>query len=268
MRRFYSILTAVIMVMALTGCKNAKQVAYIQNSQEVDLSEATRLYEAKIMPKDQLAISVYLPTNPTAVEIFNLGGNTGLGTNVAATVVGSPGSASTYLVDNDGNINFPTLGKMHVLGMTKGELERSIANKIAAKYTNEEPLVTVVMSNYKFAVIGDVGSPGIYTSITGKVNLLEALAMAGDLAITGQRKNIKLIRENAFGEKSIVELDLTDANIFSSEYYQIQQNDIIYVTPNKIKRNSASNNQNITQWWSFTNSLISIANLIINITRW
>jgi polysaccharide export outer membrane protein len=107
----------------------------------------------------------------------------------------------------------------------------------------------------------------MYTVSTGKVNILEALAMAGDMTIYGDRSNVKIIRENADGEKIIAELDLKDANIISSPFYQLQQNDIVYVTPNKVKAKNSGIGSETSLWFTSTSILISLASLLYNILR-
>lgn len=151
--------------------------------------------------------------------------------------------------------------------MTKTELEEFIANKLHGQYLKEKPIVTVTMSNYKVAVMGEVTQPGIYTVSNGKVNIFEALAMARDLTIHGQRENVKLIREDATGRKEVVELNLNDANVINSPYYQLQQNDIIYVTPNKTKAKNSGIGSETSLWFSATSILVSLASLLYNILK-
>jgi polysaccharide export outer membrane protein len=172
-----------------------------------------------------------------------------------------------YTVDNDGCINFPILGRLKVEGMTKFELEDFIANQIYPKYTKEKPLVIVNYTNFKISVLGEVSAPGQYSTTTGKVNIFEALALARDLTIWGRRDCVKLIRESAKGEKQIVELNLNDANIINSPYYQLQQNDIIYVTPNKTKAKNSGVGSETSLWFTSTSILVSLASLLYNILK-
>ena len=143
-----------------------------------------------------------------------------------------------YLVDNEGKINFPVLGELKLGGLTKKQAEQMIVDKLKP-YITETPIVTVRMVNYKISVIGEVTRPGTFTISNEKVNLLEALAMAGDMTVYGLRDNVRLIREDSSGKQQIITLDLNKAETILSPYYWLQQNDIIYVTPNKAKaRNS------------------------------
>jgi polysaccharide export outer membrane protein len=134
-------------------------------------------------------------------------------------------------------------------------------------YINERPIVTVRMANYKISVLGEVNSPGTFTVNNEKVNILEALAMAGDLTVYGKRDNIKLIREDAEGKREIINLNLTNAEIVTCPYYYLQQNDIVYVSPNKTKAKNSSIGNSTTIWFSATSILISLASLVINILR-
>ncbi len=256
---------AVLLTMA--SCTSYKNVPYLQNSESVDLSPATMLYDAKIMPKDQLVIHVNYPVDPEAVKMFNLTTQIDNTVNSTTTRFSSQTQLQSYLVDNEGYINYPILGRLYVQGLTKTGLENLIASKIQGASTKETPLVYVQMSNYKISVLGEVARPGQYTASTGKVNIFEALALAGDLTIWGQRDCVKLIRESAQGEKKIVSLNLNDANVINSPYYQLQQNDIIYVTPNKAKSKNSGIGSETSLWFTSTSILVSLASLLYNILR-
>ena len=129
----------------------------------------------------------------------------------------------------------------------------------------ESPIVTVRMSNYKISVLGEVNKSGMYNVSNEKVSILEALAMAGDLTIYGMRDCVQLIREDSTGQKSIHILDLNDANLINSPYYYLQQNDIVYVVPNKVKAQNSSVGSMTTLWFSATSILISLTSLLYNI---
>ena len=178
------------------------------------------------MPKDLLTITVNT-TDPETAAPFNL---------TVATAVSNQNRSLTsqpvlqqYLVDNKGNIDFPVLGSLHIGGLTKSEAENLIREKLKT-YITEVPIVNVRMANYKISVMGEVTKPGSFVITNEKVNLFEALAMAGDMTIYGQRDNVKLIREDAQGHREIIPLNLNDASIVLSPYYYLQQNDVIYVT--------------------------------------
>jgi polysaccharide export outer membrane protein len=119
------------------------------------------------------------------------------------------------------------------------------------------------MTNYKISVLGEVTHPGMFTINNEKVNIFEALAMAGDLTIWGMRDNVKLIREDAAGQREIIDLNLNKTDIITSPYYYLQQNDILYVTPNKTKAKNSDIGQNTTLWFSGTSILVSLVNILV-----
>lgn len=262
---YYSILLSIATAL-LSSCGSVKNVAYFQNSDSIDFNNSVYLYDARIMPKDVLSITVST-VNPEASAPYNLIVRPTL-TSTASNIATSGGSLQTYLVGNDGNIDFPVLGTLHVGGLSKAECEKMIHDKLLP-YMNaaENPVVTVRMSNYKISVIGEVNRPGMFTVSNEKINILEALAQAGDLTIYGVRNNVKLIRENAKGKKEIYRVNLNDANIISSPYYYLQQNDIVYVEPNKVKAKNSAIGQSTTIWISVTGALVSLASLVVNILR-
>jgi polysaccharide export outer membrane protein len=255
----------ILLVALVTSCSAPKNVAYLHNSGEVDLSQSQFLYDAKIMPKDILTITVNT-VNPEASAPFNLTVSATLNTNSRSTY--SQPVLQTYLVDNNGIIDYPVLGRISVGGLTKSQCEQLIHDKIKP-YLNasENPVVTVRMSSYSISVLGEVNRPGSYQVSREKINVLEALAQAGDLTIYGVRENVKLIREDAKGKKRIYLINLNDANLLTSPYYYLQQNDIVYVEPNKVKARNSSIGQSTTLWISATSILISMASLLYNILK-
>ena len=265
MKALKKFILPIMAVIVLASCGSQKDVPYFQNSQNVDLSRSQYLYDARIMPKDQLTITVSCIDDQAAAP-FNMTIPTPY--NIASRSTYSQPVLQTYLVDNDGNINFPIVGQLHVGGMTKSEAELMIASKIMPfMSSSEKPIVTVRMPGYQISVIGEVARPGTFNVSREKITILEALAQAGDLTIWGQRKNVQLIREDAQGQKSIHYIDLTDANLINSPYYYLQQNDLIYVTPNKVKSQNSSVGSMTTLWFSATSILISLTSLLYNILK-
>jgi polysaccharide export outer membrane protein len=217
------------------------------------------------MPKDQLTITVSA-TNDEAAAPFNMTVPTPYTVNQRSTY--SQAMLQSYLVDNEGYISFPIIGSIRVGGLTKAEAENMILKKIKPYMAEaENPIVTVRMSGYQISVIGEVARPGTFTVSREKISILEALAQAGDLTIYGQRKNVQLIREDASGQKSIHTFDLTDADIINSPYFYLQQNDVVYVTPNKVKAQNSSVGSMTTLWFSATSILISLTSLLYNILK-
>lgn len=254
---------AFAMIMALGSCGSSKGVTYFTNIDSISLASSRGLFDAKIMPKDELTI-VVKTTVPEAAEPFNLTYTT------SGSGGGGTGSNSyiPYLVDNDGFINFPLIGKIHVGGLTRTECEDLIKSKIQPYLARtENPVVNVQMSSYHITVYGEVASPGVIPVDQEKISIIEALAKAGDLTIYGKRDNILLIREDATGEKHHTRLNLNDANLINSPYYYLQQNDAIYVEPNSVKSKNSGIGSSTTIWFSFIGIATSIASLLVTILR-
>lgn len=258
MKKLLFPIMVVTMILAMVGCGSSKQVAYWQNIDSISLAASKGLYDAKIMPKDELTILVQT-TDPLTSEPFNLR-STGQ-TN-------SKSQVTNYLVDNDGMINFPIIGKIHVAGLTKTECEDLIKSKIQPYLARtENPLVSVRMSSYRITVIGEVNRPGVIPVATEKISLVEALAEAGDMTIFGKRDNILLVREDKTGEKHKIRLNMNDANLINSPYYYLQQNDIIYVEPQKMKARNTFFGSNTSIFYSVIGITTSLVSLLITILR-
>ncbi len=248
----------VTVILMMVGCGSSKQVAYWQNIDSISLAASKGLFDAKIMPKDELTILVQT-TDPLTSEPFNLR-STGQ--------TSSKNQITGYLVDNDGMINFPIVGKIHVAGLTKTECEDLIKSKIQPYLARtENPLVSVRTSSYRITVIGEVNKPGVIPVTTEKISLVEALAEAGDMTVYGKRDNILLVREDKSGEKHKVRLNMNDANIINSPYYYLQQNDIVYVEPHKVKARNTFFGSNTSIFYSVIGITTSLASLLITILR-
>ena len=259
MKRFKLLLLTGLL--AITSCTSYKKVPYLQNHAELDTTFVSELYDVRIQPKDMLTITIS-SENPGAAVPFNLTIPTAV--SASSKSLSSQPMLQTYLVDNDGCIDFPTLGRLKIDGLTKRELEIMIRERIKSNFTND-PIVTVRMTNYKVSVLGEVASPGVHTISNEKVNILEALALSGDLTVYGKRDNVKLIRENTDGTKKIVSLNLNDANIIHSPYYYLQQNDILYVEPNKAKARNSDVSNMTSMWFSATSLLMAVVTFLLNL---
>lgn len=249
-----------------TSCHSYKKVPYLQDTEIIGQKvQQENLYDARIMPKDLLTIVVSC-TSPELAAPFNLTVASPNSLAVANTLTTTQPVLQTYLVDNDGKVSFPVLGELQLGGLTKKQAEQMIIDKLKP-YMKEVPIVTVRMVNYKISVIGEVARPGTFTISNEKVNLLEALAMAGDMTVYGLRDNVKLIREDASGKQEIITLDLNKSETILSPYYWLQQNDIIYVTPNKAKARNSDIGNSTSLWFSATSILVSLASLLFNILK-
>lgn len=250
----------------LVACQSYKKVPYLQDSEIIgQATQQEKMYDAKIMPKDLLTIVVSC-TSPELARPFNLTVAGPVNANDASRYITSQPTLQTYLVSNQGTVDFPVLGELKLGGLTKKEAEQLIVDKLKP-YIKETPIVTVRMVNYKISVIGEVARPGTFTINNEKVNLLEALAMAGDMTVHGLRDNVKLIREDANGSQQIITLDLNKAETILSPYYWLQQNDIVYVTPNKAKARNSDIGNSTSLWFSATSIVVSLASLLVTILK-
>jgi len=226
---FVRILAIGMISFAMFSCASPKQIIYFQDIDTVVLSKLDKAYEAVIKKDDRLSIvvsgpdkSVCAPYNLTLGEIAgrNGGGYSG-GTSPESSTL-------SYLVDPEGNISFPILGKIHVEGMTRNDLVAYLTAEIGKDV--KDPIVYVAFKNYKITILGEVRAPGTYIFDSEKTTILQALGRAGDLNITAQRENIILMRE-VDGAIKHYKIDLRDAHVLDSPYFYLQQNDVLYVAP-------------------------------------
>ena len=255
------------MLWLTASCTAHKHIGYLKDIETLtteQMDSAAKPAEVRFMPGDMMTIVVNT-TDPNASKVFNLimprknGGD--------ATLITGQEALQTYLVSKEGTIDFPVLGRIEVAGKTKAEVEELIKSRIYPEYITEEPIITIRLTNFKVSVMGEVTNPGVLTFENEQANLLEALTMAGDLTIYGRRDNVLVIRQDAAGKKTIYRLNLQDKEILLSDAFQLQQNDVIYVEPNKSKGNTSRITSNETIWFSVLGSLMSIATLIITILR-
>lgn len=257
-----NLLFCIALIVILTGCGTYKTIPYMLNSESLSsASSQDALFDARIMPKDIISITVST-TDPEASAPFNLIVPSSI-TNQTRQVTSQP-SLQQYLVENDGTIDFPVLGRLKIGGLTKREAEELIRKGLEG-FLNEDPIINVRMTNYKISVLGEVNRPGTFTITNEKVNIFEALAMAGDLTIYGMRDNVKLVREDANGKSDVIVFSLNDRALINSPFYYLQQNDVIYITPNKNRAKDSAVSQSRTIWISVTSTLVSIATLLITI---
>ncbi len=268
-----------VLCFILVSCGSTKEIPYVIDADKLPenlLKETAKYSDPIVQPGDILQILV-TSNNVEAMEAvkpFNKAtywGGEGMSSivgNTTQTASNNEGSIYYYLVDDAGNIEFPMLGKVHVDGLKTGEISDLIASKIYPKYVTAKPGVEVRFRNFKVYALGEFNKPGVISSANGKMNILEAVAQAGDLTIFGVRKNVMVIRTNADGSRKVFRLDLTDKNLLLSPGYNLQQNDVIYVQPNKAKARSA---WTIAPGWSFAMSiigtLVSISTLVITLTK-
>lgn len=247
----------------LVSCRSTKKVIYLQDVDPLKQQEIEQKYEVIIHKDDLLAIMVN-SKNPELAVPFNMPMVTyelGRETTGQYRVLG-------YLVDADGYIDFPILGKIHVEGLTRLQLTDLIKQRLIDEDLIKDPIVTVQFLNFKISVMGEVARPGSFEISGDRITLLEALSMAGDLTIYGRRDRVAVIREKD-GKRTILFHDLRSADIFNSPCYYLQQNDIVYVEPNKAKAGQSGINQNnsVSVWLSVVSVLVTVASLIVTLTN-
>ena len=249
----------------LTGCSSYQKSLYLQNDAVINQSTQGQLYDFRIMPKDMLTI-VVSTTDPAASAPFYKKLGQDKETTTSSTVGMQNLDLLGYLVDNNGEIDFPVLGKIKVTGMTTRECEALLRDKLKP-YLKENPLVTVSSSNYKFSVLGEVNAPGTYTVKDEKVTIFEAIAQAGDMTLFSIRDDVQLLREDSEGRRQVIHLNLNDANITQSPYFYLQQNDVIYVKPTKAKVRTNTFNSNASMWITILSVLTSVTSLVLALTK-
>lgn len=253
-----------LVVVLLASCTSYKQVPYLQNSKDYDASQIqSAVSEPVIMPYDMLTISVVSAQDLKAAMSFNL--ITPSESASAGSLTSQP-ALQSYIVDARGCVNIPNVGEVFLAGKTMQQAEELILGKVKNAFA-VPPTVTVRFVDYKISVLGEVAAPGTYTIKNGKVNILQALSLAKDLTVYGMRENVKIIREDANGVQNVYEVNLNDASLLNSPYYYLQQNDIVYVTPNKSKSKNSDIGSSTSLWFSGTSIAVSLISLLFNILR-
>lgn len=244
------------------SCATKKDILYFQNIEEVEPKAQTTQYEAVIKKDDRLTI-VVSGADKTVTAPYNL--TLGEMTTGYSSSQDPERSTLTYLVDPEGNINFPILGVIHVEGMTRNQLVNYLQTEIGKDV--KDPIVYVSIKNYKITVLGEVRSPGTYTMDSEKITILQALGRAGDLNLTAEREGILLIREEDGVERHHT-IDLKSAELLNSPYFYLQQNDVIYVPASASRVASATMATGI--WSTALSSVtttVSLVTMIISLTR-
>ena len=259
-----------IAFLGISSCANYKEVPYFQNSAEFDGTKGAMLYDMTIKPKDQL--SIFVTSTPSeAAEIFRVRRPA----EIDITTVkngGIPmnyyGSRNYYLVENDGTIEFPMVGKINLVGKTIEQANQTIKEMISPYFTKEVSYqVNTYIRNYDISVLGEVKNPNTFNIGRNKCTVLEALAMAGDMTIYGKRDNVKILRELPDGTYEVHELDMRDANILNSPYYYLQQRDIVYVEPNEVMAQNAKIGQTRQLWVRGVSITVSLGSLLYRVLQ-
>lgn len=235
---YYLVLASMLI---FANCGDVKKVTYFNNIDEGVITSNVASLEPVVQKSDILSITVTSP-NPEATVMFNAP-NTAYATNTGQSA-GNIAPAYGYLVNQDGFVDFPSLGKVQAAGLTKQALKEEITKLLVDKGLLKDPIVTVRYLNYRVTVIGEVARPSVVAVPNEKISILEAIGLAGDLTIYGRRDNVLLIREEK-GTKIIKRINLNSPEIISSQYYYLKSNDVIYVEPNEAKVSAASNTRQL-----------------------
>ena len=252
----------ILLCLVLVSCHTSKKVVYIQDVVDGTTKKVVPYQGIVIQPKDMLSI-VVSSSKPETAAIYNLPLVTHYAGN-AQMVSGYQQGLLGYLVDTEGNINFPILGKMKVSGLTRIQLSETIKKKLIEEDQLKEPIVTVAFLNFRISILGQVAKPGTFNIGNDQITLQEALGLAGDLTIYGSRDNITVQREE--GDKIVFhQVDLRSSAFINSPVFYLQQNDVVIVQPNKTMaaRSRINENNRVSTWISIASLLTTITVLIV-----
>jgi polysaccharide export outer membrane protein len=249
-KRFFVIMCASLM---LSSCVSKKEVVYFQNAKSFETIVDTDTFKTTLKIGD--IISIYVSTlDQTLTQPYNIVMQTGMG----------GGQMIDYLIDVEGNIDYPVLGKIKLMGLTVDEAKELFKQKFADGQLLRDPVIIIRVLNYRITVAGEVRSPGVYPVSGERVTILEALGRAGDLTIKGRRDNVLVVRDFN-GTKTYTRIDLTNKEVFNSPVYYLTQNDYIYVEPNNSSISGASGDTRIATIISISSFILTTA--LIFVTR-
>ena len=245
------------------SCNPKQNMVYMSDNQMEEQIVQAKFKGLNIQEGDVLLILVSA-MDENAVKPFNLNTINKVGSETA-TGLNQYVQPSEYLVDEYGNINFPVLGNVYTKGLSKVQLKDHLES-LLKKYLTD-PLVTINLKNFNVSVLGEVKVPGQKESTTQKLNIFQALSLAGDMTDFGDRKKVKLIRTGDNGLEQVINLDLSRSDIVSSPYYYMKQNDVLYVEPDRNKQVQANSNPNRGLTFQIIATALGVATLIFSLTR-
>ena len=264
MKRFKT-LTFAAVALFVASCAPQKRIWYIQDAQssvpEIIMQDARR----RIMPLDRLTILITSKDPELAVPLNSMSSYNSLVGKGYSNVSG-PQGLQTLTVDENGTIEMPLIGAIYCRDKTRHELAREIAEKVIAGGYVNDPQVNVQFADMRISILGEVLRPGAYDISRDRVSIFDALAMAGDLTLYGVRTEVAVIREEN-GQRTVRYVDLTSKDIFESPVFYLQQNDVVYIKPNKYKAQASEINQNRSFYISLASTVVSIATLIVTLTN-
>jgi len=254
-RTFFSFFLYSLTILLLTSCGNStKKVVYFDEITDQTIKTKYPPNVESVIENNDLLSIIVSSANPQASAIFNAPNESTSNTNQATSYQNT--LTVGYLVNNTGDITFPVLGKIHAAGLTKSQLASLLSKQLIDSKQLVDPIITIRQLNFRVSVLGEVSKPGVYTTPNEKLSLLEALSFAGDTTIYGRRDNVMLIREDNKGDKLIVRIDLTSRTLFTSPYYYLRSNDVLYVEPSK-------NRERREKFAYITPVILSVVSLII-----
>ncbi len=237
-----------------------------QSAISAESASQNTLYDMTIKPKDELNIFVFSSENEEIAAQFNQTESGPMEKNRTGIRSIAYPRFHYYLVDNDGNIDFPIVGKIHLAGLTIEQANKHIKEQIAPYIKDgSHYMVNTYIGNFEVSVMGEVRYPNTYTTDRNKLTVLEALAMAGDMTNYGKRENVKVLRELPDGTYEVHELDMRDANILNSPYYYLQQRDIVYVEPNESMAQNSQVGTTTRLWVRGASITISLGSLLYRV---
>ena len=249
----------------LASCATNKRAAYIQQVQTDIPTAIEQDYQIRIKPLDRLTVTIN-SKDPELAAPFNAASSYNSLNGLSSYSSSSNGNLQILTVDKEGKIQLPIIGEIDCDGLTRNELAKKIENTIRENGMVHDPIVIIQFADVKFSVLGEVARPGQFSITKDRISLFDALAMAGDLTIYGQRENVALIREEN-GMRTVHYFDLKNPDILTSPYFYLQQDDVVYVTPNKYKAQAGEIHQNRSFYISLVSVAVSVATLLVTITR-
>lgn len=266
MKNFLIMAFAAVM---LASCSSQKRVLYLQDLDSKSIDRIADTYQIRLKPLDRITLIVN-SQRPELAAPFNTSTsyNSLTGTPIDGTGVTSSSNSATQVltIDANGMLDLPIVGSIYCSGKTRLEVAEEIANKIIESGYLTDPSVNIQFADMLVTVTGEVNRPGRYNITTDRISLLDALALAGDLTIFGQRNDVTVIREEN-GKRTSAQLDLTSSDVFTSPYFYLQQNDLVYVKPNKYKARTGEVDPNRSFYISLSSIAISLATLIVTLTK-
>ena len=269
--RLKKLLAITAAVVLAAGCSTTTymQVDYLQDLNRETTLEMKENKGIVIQPMDQLSIVVSSRNPELSAALNKPVASYQAGSEITSTNTGYQRLLG-YVVDNEGNIEFPMLGELHIAGMTRWELQDLIKSKVIDAGILLDPIVTVEFMNFRISVMGEVNNPGTFNVTGDKITLLGALSLARDLTIFGRRDNVTVIREQN-GKREVYKVDLRRSkSLFDSPAYYLQQNDVVYVYPNSVRAGQSTINENYFKsgnfWISLSSVAVTITNLILTLT--